>query len=423
VARVVVLQVQSSSSSILTEMLEKLRHKILEVQTAERAITKVSAGDIDIIFIDQQVSDSAVSTLSLLKNEKCIGGTPVIVVTSSAKTNDIIETMRLGAFDHLSKPVSIGDLESVINRALTRPSPDLVSSSPQELIDEFLVGSSPVMRQVEKLIGMAAACDATVLVQGETGTGKGTVARVIHKHSQHRQESLTVIDCTAVPEDYGSFASLTPGAQGTVILDEIGDLNAQMQAMLVRVLKEAPLTVPSGLPTKVRVIATTQYDLINMVKEKRFREDLYYRLNVLPLLLPPLRQRGSDILALAETFLQQACPDAPKRVSSSAAKFLLDYQWPGNVRELQNLMYHLTVAVRSRVIEEGDLSRIFSKAEQKADKEETLDYYSTMASLEKRLLASALEKANGSRAEAARLLGINRQLLYAKLRAHGLMGK
>jgi two-component system NtrC family response regulator len=345
---------------------------------------------------------------------------PLIVVTAEARSDDVIEAMRLGAFDHLSEPLEQNDLRSVIERALARPKDDVRSTTSTSIEDDFFAGVSVVMRRVQKLIGIAAACEATVLVQGETGTGKSTIARVIHKHSAHR--SLTVIDCTAVPEDYQSFHSLAPGASGTVILDEIGDLNSQTQALLVRALKES-----SGASEQPRIIATTQYDLIAMVKDKRFREDLYYRLNVLPVMLAPLRERGSDILALAEIFLQQARPDTPKRISTAAAKLLLDYPWPGNVRELENLMYHLTFAVRGSVIEQGDLSVIAAGAANAIASEDTaasqsLDYYSTMAVVEKRLLERALHAAGGSRAEAARLLGINRQLLYAKLKTHGLMG-
>ena len=416
-ATILVLHDQFATSGVLTEMLEKLHHTVTGITSVAEAISGSGA---DIVFIDQQGdSHATIESLTTLKNEKCFSSTPVVVVTAVAKSDEVIEAMRLGAFDHLSKPVSMQELEAVVTRALATPKQELLAATDQPLGDNFLIGLSPAMRRIEKLIGIAAACDATVLVQGETGTGKDTVARTIHKHSQHMQEPLTVIDCTAVPGDYESFESLAPGAQGTVMLDEIGDLNPQMQSMLVRALKEGP----AGSAAQPRIIATTQYDLIAMVKEKRFREDLYYRLNVLPILLPALRERGSDILALAESFLQQARPHAPKRLTSSAAKLLLDYDWPGNVRELQNLMYHLTVAVRSAMIEEADLSMIVSSkhTSEDATEIESVDYYTAMASLEKRLLTRALQAANGSRAEAARLLGINRQLLYAKLKAHGLM--
>ncbi len=422
-ATILVLHNQLAKSGILCEMLEKLQHKVVEAESVSSQISKSASRFADlnteIVIIDHEGDDiSVIESLTAVKKEKCFSAIPVVVATAVAKSEEVIEAMRLGAFDHMSKPIDMRELESVINRALTTPKPEAVSQISQSN-EEFLVGLSPVMRRVEKLIGVAAGCDATVLVQGETGTGKDTVARTIHRHSPHQKETLTVIDCTAVPEDYESFESLSPGAQGSVLLDEIGDLNAQMQAMLVRALKEQS---PSS-DLQPRIIATTQYDLIAMVKEKRFREDLYYRLNVLPILLPPLRERGSDILSLAETFLQQARPEAAKRLSSSAAKLLLDYTWPGNVRELQNLMYHLTVAVRSAVIEAADLSMIASSQPGASDDSAlpSLDYHDVMSSVEKRLLAQALQAASGSRSEAARLLGINRQLLYAKLKAHGLM--
>jgi two-component system NtrC family response regulator len=408
------------TGDVLTEMLEELRHKVIETDAVADALHHFADGNVDIVFINQQNSTHLpTESLNAFKSTDRVFQTPVIVVTTAAKSDDVIETMRLGAFDHLSKPISPQELNSVINRALTRPKQDVNSAAPQAVADGFLVGLSPVMRRVEKLIGIAASCEATVLVSGETGTGKNTVARTIHKHSRHNQEPLTIIDCTAVPEDYESFQSLAPGAQGTVILDEIGDLNTQTQAMLVRALKETF----GESATQARIIATTQYDLIAMVNEKRFREDLYYRLNVLPIVLPPLRERGSDILVLSETFLQQASPDSPKHLNSAAAKLLLDHKWSGNVRELENLMYHLTFAVRSPVIEAADLTMIAQQhAVQQEHEQETMDYYEAMAAVEKRLLERALAAANGSRAEAARLLGINRQLLYAKLKTHGLMG-
>jgi DNA-binding NtrC family response regulator len=436
-AKVLVLQDQFATSGVLTEMLEKLGHRTISVQSVSEIIGQSSAGDFDIVFIDEQTkSASAIKSLALMKDDERLMSVPVIVVTSTAKSDDVIEAMRLGAFDHLHRTVSLTELDSVIKRGLARPKQDSTQGFSEHASGEFLIGLSPVMRHVEKLIGMAAACDATVLVHGETGTGKDAVARTIHRHSKHKDQPLTVVDCTAVPEDYEAFGSLTPGAQGTVILDEIGDLNAQMQAMLVRALKEAPTEALPDSEAKLRIIATTQYDLINMVKEKRLREDLYYRLNVLPVSLPPLRERGSDILALAETFLQQARPDSTKRLSSSAAKILLDYMWPGNVRELQNLMYHLNVIVRSNVIEEADLIMITTAKRDSSISGSEIDgvhgtdgisdidemnYYKAVSILEKRLLTRALKQAHGSRAEAARALGVNRQLLYAKLKTHGLM--
>lgn len=419
-ARILVLRDQRSTSGILTEMLESLKHRLVEADALSSGLGFVSQEPVEMVFIDQQIEPhSAADLLQAIKQESSLASLPVIVVTSEANSDLVIEVMRLGAFDHLSLPLNLDELNQAIERAIAAPKSETVSSRSytETTSDNTLVGLCAAMRRVEKQIGIAAACGASVLISGETGTGKDTVARAIHRHSQQGDKPLTVIDCTAVPEDYESFESLSPGAQGTVILDEIGDLNARTQAMLVRALKE-------GVPGTIapRVVATTQHDLISMVKERCFREDLFYRLNVLPISLPPLRERGSDILSLAELFLSQARPESVKRISSSAAKVLLDYDWPGNVRELQNLMYHLTFSVRAASIEPADLSMIIREdAIKSEDSLDGMDYYTAMATLEKRLLERALEQSNGSKSEAARLLGINRQLLYSKLKAHGLM--
>lgn len=418
-----------ASTNVLSEMLDA-HHQVIEFGTVAELMAASNA-DFDVVIIHEGGSATqSLTALEKIQSSARLAGTPVVIVTAATAGDGVIEAMRLGAFDHLSEPVGSSDLYMVINRALAKPKEVASSSENNAPADHFFAGVSPAMRRVEKLIGIAASCDATVLIEGATGTGKTTVARTIHKHSQHR--TLTVIDCTAVPEDYQSFYSLAPGAHGTVILDEIGDLNSQTQALLVRALKESSGEVGQ----QPRIIATTQYDLIAMVKEKRFREDLYYRLNVMKIALPPLKERGSDILALAETFLHHARPEAPKRLSTAVAKMLLDYAWPGNVRELENLMYHLTFAVRARQIEPGDLHLIipsnlgadiaanadFGNATDFANADLPLDYYATMGAVERQLLERALAAANGSRAEAARVLGINRQLLYAKLKTHGLMG-
>ncbi len=419
-AKILVLHDQQSSNGTLIEALDGLKHEVTEVSELKEALNQINKYAFDIVFLDQE-ENQATATFSLkeIKAEPGKALIPVVVTTSNAKSNEIIEAMRLGAFDHLSKPLDVKELKSVIERAVTLPKQDFQSAKGQAQ-EDFPLGVSPEMRNVEKRIGIAAACDTTVLIAGETGTGKSTVAEMIHRHSGHKNEPLTVIDCTAVPENYGSFQSLASGSSGTVILDEIGDLNPMMQAMLVRALKE---TSQSGSASALRIIATTQYDLINMVKDKRFREDLYYRLNVFPFSLPPLRDRGSDVLVLSEAFLRQSQPETAKRLSSDAVKILLEYKWPGNVRELQSLMYHLSVSVRSAVIQAADLNLISEKMSLDTLKETSdgTDYHSAMAGLEKKLLLKALQEANGSRAEASRILGINRQLLYAKLKTHGLM--
>lgn len=446
-AKIVIYSLHQSVSGALSDTLESLHHDVFEVSTLKELQEQLKSTNVDVVFINAQSNGaSGIEALKELDSVGLLKCMPVVVISSEVNSDHVIEAMRLGAFDHLYKSSDVDEVLSVIARAVARPRAELVTASSVQQPGDLILGISPAMRQVEKLIGIAASSTAAVLVQGATGTGKDTVARAIYKYGNQKVKTLTVIDCTAVPEDYDSFGSISVNSKGTVILDEIGDLNAQMQAMLVRALKESASnqaeTTGGASADNLRIIATTQYDLINMVREKRFREDLYYRLKVLAISLPPLKERGSDIIALAENFLCQANPDAPKRLSSSAVKLLLDHDWPGNVRELQNLMYHLSVVVRSRIIEESDLSMIkpaslpLDKPSSVASNEPGvnaasspaaesgsagLDYYQAVSELERSLLTRALEQSQGSRAEAARLLGINRQLLYAKLKAHGLM--
>jgi len=457
VAAIVIYSLNQSTSGALSDTLERLQHSVFEVSTLPELQEQIKSSNIDVVFINAQTNGaSGIEALKELDSFGLLRCTPVVVISSEVNSDHVIEAMRLGAFDHLYKFSDLDEVVSVIARAVARPKTVLGAADVMQQPGDLILGISPAMRQVEKLIGIAATSNAAVLVQGATGTGKDTVARAIYKYGKHVTKTLSVIDCTAVPEDYESFESISANSKGTVLLDEIGDLNAQMQAMLVRALKESaskPIATAGGVSAdNLRIIATTQYDLINMVREKRFREDLYYRLNVLSIVLPPLRERGSDIIALAENFLYQARPDAPKRLSSAAVKVLLDHDWPGNVRELQNLMYHLSVVVRSRIIEESDLSmirsvtaaldksavvagsesRVKATSSSVAGPDSTgldstgldcagLDYYQAVSALERSLLTRALAQSHGSRAEAARLLGINRQLLYAKLKAHGLM--
>lgn len=402
-------------------MLESLSSDIREAVSLRDAEKLVQAEEFaaDVIIIDEGSRDGGLlATLGKWKENERLGTVPTIALTATSSASEIIETMRMGALDHLSKPVDKAQLTAALKRAESKPrNAQLAENS---FAGESFVGHCALMQTVQKLIGLAAACSTNVLVSGETGTGKSTVARAIFAHTVKPRGTLTVIECTAVPGDYESFVSISNKSSGTVILDEVGDLSLNTQGMLVRALK----AFESAGDNHCRIVSTTQHDLIAMVQDKRFREDLYYRLNVLPIQLPALKTRGADILLLAEYFLQEASVGSPKSLSSAAAKVLLDAGWPGNVRQLRNLMHHLNVTVRSAVIEESDLTMIAgagSNKEQKTTRsDDNLDYHQVLGTVEKDLLERALTKANGNRAEAARLLGINRQLFYSKLKAHGL---
>jgi DNA-binding NtrC family response regulator len=363
---------------------------------------------------------------------------PVAVLTAVPTSANTIEAMRLGAADHLAKPIGREDLKALLARMLSAPAP--VPLSPVADDDEF-VGSSMAMREVQKTIGLLADSDSTVLISGETGTGKEIVAHSIHRHGRRAKAPFVAVNCAAIPAELlesllfghvrgaftGAFAdragSFQEAAGGTLFLDEIGDMDAAMQAKLLRVLQERVVTPVGGrpVPVDVRVIAATHRDLPSAVRAGYFREDLYYRLGVVPLPLPPLRERLADIVPLAEHFLTLAAADrGPKRLSSDAASRLLRHSWPGNVRELRNAVERAAVLVRRPVVTAADLDFLnTSGALPNTDwLEGTLP--EAVARLEAEIIRRALVWADGNRARAAERLGIRRQLLYDKIARYGL---
>jgi DNA-binding NtrC family response regulator len=395
-------------------------------------------------LLDQQAADAVLLDLRMpgmdgLEALRLIRGRPlpppVAVLTAHATATNTIEAMRLGAFDHLTKPISREDLARVLQRmiagAALRPLSD--AAMPQDR----LIGSSEAMRLVQKTIGMLADSEATVLVTGETGTGKELVARAIHDHGHRGRGSFVAVNCAAIPTElleselFGHVRGAFTGAasdrfgafrqadRGTLFLDEIGDMDLAMQAKILRALQERVVTPVGGKPAAVdvRVIAATHGDLPKRVRQGRFREDLFYRLHVVPIHLPPLRERIADIVPLAEHFLSRC---GGKQLSADAAARLLRHSWPGNVRELQNAMERAAVLVRGAIIHATDLGFI-GEAQTIGDSVDwpDEDLPTALARLEEMLIRRALLRSGGNRAEAARMLNIHRQLLYSKIRRYG----
>jgi two-component system NtrC family response regulator len=292
---------------------------------------------------------------------------------------------------------------------------------------------------VQKAIGMLADSDATVLITGETGTGKEVVARALHRHGRRAAHAFVAVNCAAIPGELlesqlfghtrGAFTgavadragSFREADKGTLFLDEIGDMSLPLQAKLLRVLQDKMVTPLGGKPVSVdvRILAATHRDLAQAVREGRFREDLFYRLGVVPVALPPLRERLADILPLAEHFLTLA--GAQKRLSAEAAARLLAHPWPGNVRELRNAMERVAVLARHSVLSAEDFSFLAAPSGAPAAPDWLEgDLPTAVARLEEAMLRRALLAAAGNRADAARRLGIHRQLLYEKMRRYGI---
>jgi DNA-binding NtrC family response regulator len=427
----------------LSETISDLGHRPIAAHSGREALARMSADHIDAVLLDLRMPGDVDGIEFLRRIREQRDCPPVVVLTAFASSENTIEAMRLGAFDHLTKPIGRHDLALLLARMIsTRKILPRVSSQPKASADA-LVGSSEAMRRVQKMIGLAADTDTTVLILGETGTGKEVVARALHEHSRRKGKPFVAVNCAAIPAELleselfghvrGAFTGATfdrPGAfreadGGTILLDEIGDMSAVMQAKILRALQERIVTPLGGkaVNVDVRVLAATHHDLPSLVSANGFREDLFYRLNVVTIRLPPLRERAADIMPLAEHFLQlSAGQHAPKRLSAAAAARLSHHTWPGNVRELKNVIERAHVLVRGEIINDTDLDIAAEQSRRQALPREWLnaDLPSAVAKLEKEMIVRALEQCRGNRTEAARQLKINRQLLYNKMQRYGL---
>jgi DNA-binding NtrC family response regulator len=422
----------------LTEAVRDLGYGALEASTGEIALSVVEQQTINAVILDLRMP--GIDGLEVLRQLRTRAEPlPVAVLTAYANANNTIEAMRLGAFDHLTKPIGRADLERVLNGMLaTNIAQPKSLDSP---IQETLVGSSETMRQVQKTIGMLADNNATVLITGETGTGKELVARAIHDHGCRNGKKFVAVNCAAIPSElleselFGHVRGAFTGAvgerlgafrqadSGSLFLDEIGDMNLSMQAKILRALQER-LIIPVGgnpVPVDVRVIAATHRDIPELVHRGLFREDLFYRLHVVPIHIPPLRDRIADIIPLAEYFLARA-DGGRKRLTSETAARLIKHNWPGNARELKNAMERVAVLVYGDWVKIDDIHFLdtMQPALGQALDWPDEDLPAAVARLEKLLIQRALQKANENRAEAARILNIHRQLLYSKMQRYGI---
>jgi DNA-binding NtrC family response regulator len=439
-ATILIVDDDAALRESLAETISDLGHVPCSAASGREALSLLANEPVDGILLDLRMPGGIDGIEVLRRVRAWEKPPPVVVLTAFASAENTIEAMRLGAFDHLTKPIGRGDLTELIGRLLTRPS---TAPGPQPPGDGTgLVGSSDAMRRVHKAIGLAADSDATILIFGETGTGKELVARALHEHGRRSSKPFIAVNCAAIPgellesELFGHVKGAFTGAAidragafreasgGTLFLDEIGDMPLAMQAKILRALQEKVVTPVGGKPANVdaRVIAATHRDLAGMVQQGGFREDLYYRLNVVPITLPPLRERQGDILALAQHFMQlSGRQNTPKRLTQTAEAWLMAYSWPGNVRELRNAIERASVLVRGDIIDAVDLAPT-DGPDHRISGADLLegDLQIAVAKLETAMIQKALQACGGNRAEAARRLNINRQLLYAKMQRYGL---
>ncbi|MEE3623941.1 sigma-54 dependent transcriptional regulator [Nitrospirillum sp. BR 11752] len=447
-ATVLIVDDDAALRDALGEVVGDCGHTALPAPSGEAALAILANEAVDAMVLDLRMP--GLDGMEVLRRVRDRFTTlPVTVLTAHATAANTIEAMRLGAFDHLTKPVGRAALTEALNGmlALNRSgeTPGGATSSPAE----GLIGVCEAMRAVQKTIGMLADSDATVLITGETGTGKEVVARALHDHGSRAARPFVAVNCAAIPSELmeselfghvkGAFTGATADRMGafrqadggTLFLDEIGDMDMALQAKILRALQERSVTPIGGKPmaVDVRVVAATHRDLRQRVSEGGFREDLFYRLHVVPIHLPPLRERRADILPLADSFLAQAGNKTGnkaghKTLDADAAARLVAYRWPGNVRELRNVVERLAVLVRGPVITAADIGFLegagAGSTPDSAESGLVEDLPTAVAKLEESMIRRALERCGGNRAEAARLLGIHRPLLYAKMKRYGL---
>jgi two-component system response regulator AtoC len=463
-AQVLIVDDEANLRESLAELIESEGFRAAQAANGEEALSMLRAAGAtrpDVVFLDMRMPKlDGLSVLRLIQEEK-LTDAPVIVISAFGDSSKMIEAMRLGAYDYITKPLDLDETLSILHRAveqrrLNREAEALRQrDSPGEGLKEMaspdrqfeMLGVSRAMRDIFKQIGRIAGTDATLLIMGESGTGKELVARAVHQHSARSGKPFVAVNCGALPENlieaelFGHERGAFTGAErqkkgrfelahtGTLFLDEVGELSLAAQVKLLRAVEVRRFERVGGtesIGVDVRVICATNRDLKHEVDEKRFREDLFYRLNVIEVRLPPLRERLADVPQLAESFLERAAKRhalKTKTLSPAALSQLLAYSWPGNVRELENMIERAAVTSSGEVILPEHLfgggHATDAVASQNADsKLFELPFHKAVAALERELIRRALEAASGNRAEAARLLGINRRLLYSKMEEH-----
>ena len=373
--------------------------------------------------------------------------TPVVIVSGYGRVTEAVEALRIGAADYIEKPVTRERLFSVLERILQAPAEGEASDEPPADGSRYgMVGSSEPMARVYQLVEMAAPTKCRVFVAGESGTGKELVARAIHALSARRDRPFVRLNCAAIPQEliesqmFGHVKGAFTGAladhkgtfeaadSGTLLLDEIGDMSLMTQAKLLRVLQEREVT-PVGSshsrPVDVRIVAATAKNLAEEIEKGTFREDLYHRINVVTIALPPLRERGKDIAELAAHFIRLACLEndlQPKRLTSRALDLLTQLRWPGNVRELCNLMERLSVLVSGQVVDHKDVMAVLQLPPPAAEDEQVPSLKEARTRFEREYILGRLTANEGHLGRTAADLGIERTNLYRKMRQLGIQG-
>jgi DNA-binding NtrC family response regulator len=440
--RILLVDDDAETCTFLEELLQAPGREFVSVQDPIVALAKIGSEPFDLLISDINLNDPKTG-LDLLRRFKAERGNPVVLISGFGTLETAIEAVRAGAFDYVSKPFVIAEVKRIVDRALEQSAHkgELAPAAPAVPVGS-LIGRTAAMLEVYKQIARAADSTAPVLIVGESGVGKELVARAIHDHSRRVRDPFVGINCGAISDTLleselfghvrGSFTGAVSDHKGvfeqagggTVLLDEIGDTTPALQVRLLRVLEESEVRPVGGtrsIRVSARVIAATNRPLEQAVTESRFRQDLYYRLSVVLIRVPPLRERRADIPLLIASFLDDACRRAGRRkeLSAEALDALMHHQWPGNVRELRNTIERLVVSSHGSLLEAVDLPENVLGVPT-AIPEQPFSDLPTLDDLERRYLLHVLEAANGNRTRAAEILGVDRRTLYRMAERFGI---
>ncbi|WP_066640645.1 sigma-54-dependent transcriptional regulator [Desulfolucanica intricata] len=448
---VLVVDDESSVREVLTDIFKDNGYRVETASNGQDGLEKINILNPDVVFMDIRMPElDGIKALELInrRSEKI----PIILITAYGSTETTIEAMKLGAFDYLMKPLNIREVLRTLEKAVEIK--ELIDQNQSEPVkhaeykSDRMIGLSPIMQNVYKTIGRVANTNATVLIRGESGTGKELVARAIHYNSVRKNKPFIKINCASIPENLleselfgherGAFTGAVTAKQGkfeladrgTLFLDEIGEMSPSLQAKFLRVLQEKEFEHLGGTDTiqvDVRIIAATNKDLEKSIEEGEFREDLFYRLNVVDIMLPPLRERKEDIPSLVEYTIECCNSEYNKGVtgfSDEAMAMLMAYDWPGNVRELKNLCERAVLMSNGPILTLEDLPISLKKGSKRfswIDEIEGESLKEIVAEVEREVIIKALEENKWNRSAAAHALKMNRSSFYAKMKELGII--
>jgi two-component system nitrogen regulation response regulator NtrX len=445
-ARILIIDDEPAIRSTLGGILEDEGHRATLCDSGEEGIAAFARDEFDLVLLDLWLP--GIDGLAVLERIRNAGGPPVIMISGHGSVDSAVRATRLGAYDFLEKPLSLERVLLTVNHAISdRRLREQVRDLKRHLtFEEILIGESEPMQHLEQQIRSAAPSNSRVLITGENGSGKEIVARTLHRYSLRADQPFIDVNCAAIPEELieselfghrkGAFTGAIDDRKGkfeladggTLFLDEVGDMSLKTQAKVLRVLQEQTFQRVGGQQTikvDVRVIAATNKHLEQEIGGGAFRSDLYYRLNVIPIEVPPLRARGNDVVLLAEHFLRRFAAETAqpkKKLSAAAAAKLKAYHWPGNVRELRNLAERLAILLPGETIEAEDVQH-GTRVEVPAEIAPDLPLREAREQFEKQYILDRLRELGGNVSRTAESLGVERSNLYRKMDAYGIRGE